>query len=910
MKYLSAALFSSAAILAAIFAGDQAAIAQQDISPAHKKFFESKIRPVLIAHCYECHSIDSGMTRGGLLVDTRDGLFQGGESGAAIDLESIEDSPLWTAINYEDYEMPPGERLPDNVIADFKKWLEMGAPDPRIREKIVVETTIDVDSGRSHWAFQKPMGDVAESLDSLVNQKREATGTKPVDSADPATLLRRAYFDLIGLPPAVGEIQEFAKRWKADPKQAFEKTVDDLLARDQFGERWGRHWMDVARYAESTGNGNFTYPHAWRYRDFVIDAFNRDTPYDTFIEQQIAGDLMPAKTDEIWQENLIATGFLAIGIKDLGERNPRVYEMELIDEQIDTTTQAFLGLTVSCARCHDHKFDPIPTVDYYKMAGIFKSTQTLYGTTFGQQNHQSSKLLELPIPDEKSANKEFSAQEVEAIKKRIEDIQQQVRDIRTAQRAGGPAPEQRTMVQLRNQIGRYQGMLKTVDENGKPFTYGMGVQDGEVVDAHVLLAGEVEQKAQVVERGFLQILDSVPSKEIKSKSSGRRELAHWINSKENPLTARVMVNRVWMHLIGAPLMDSPNNWGLSSLPPANPELLDNLAIKFMANDWSVKKLIREIVLSQTYQRASTFDKSNFKIDPENKSLWRANPRQLDAESLRDAMLAISSLLKTERPLGSEVAAIGDAKIGRVFDKNSFKKLNVHRSVYLPIVRDSVPDSLALFDFADPNATQAQREATNVPSQSLYLMNNDYVTYLSQHMAVELSKQHQSTIDQVRHAFLAAYGRVATNEEIELSREFFKQYSPVAVALPGNAASEESSRRPGYRRGKRGSSGQGFNRGKRDGAQAEPASNRLHFVSKSSVQEKGKKEQQGADGGTAKTSKRRMGMQRMLGTDRVQAFKARMQEKQQLPSLKLTKEQQVLAAFCQSLMASAEFRILN
>jgi len=541
---------------ATLLVAGQVAHAQEEISSAHERFFESKIRPVLIAHCYECHSIDSGMTRGGLLVDTRDGLLQGGESGPAIDPASIESSPLWTAINYEDYEMPPNEQLPDKVIADFKKWLEMGAPDPRVRKKIVVKTTIDVEAGKSHWAFQKPVGDLEQSIDALVDQHRESVGTKPVDSADSAALLRRVSFDLIGLPPSVDEIQRFAEQWKEDSKQAIEEKVDELLAREQFGERWGRHWMDVARYAESSGNGNFTYPHAWRYRDFVIDAFNKDTPYDTFIEQQIAGDLIPAKTDQQWQENLIASGFLAVGIKDHGERNPRIFEMELVDEQIDTTTQAFLGLTVSCARCHDHKFDPIPTVDYYAMAGIFKSTQTLHGTAFGQQNHHPRKLIELPLPDDESASRSFSSKELESMRQRIQDTKQEMRSLRIAsKKEGAEAPLQRTMIAKRNLIGRLEGLLKTVDDSGKPFTFGMGVLDGEPVNSHVLLQGDVEQKAQVVERGFLQVLSDVPAKTIKPESSGRRELAQWIGSKENPLTARVMVNRVWMHLIGAPLME-------------------------------------------------------------------------------------------------------------------------------------------------------------------------------------------------------------------------------------------------------------------------------------------------------------------------------------------------------------------
>ena len=855
----------------------QTAFAQENLSSEHEKFFESKIRPALIKYCYECHSIDSGMTRGGLLVDTRDGLLQGGESGPSIDLEDFEDSLLLSAVNYDAYQMPPDQQMPASVVADFEKWFEMGAPDPRVREKIVVTTSIDVEAGKSHWAFQKPVADTTQTIDSLVSQGQKNAGTKPVAAADPATLLRRLRFDLTGLPPSVDEVMTFEEDWKSAPQDTIESKVDELLASPQYGERWGRHWMDVARYAESSGNGNFTYPHAWRYRDFVIDAFNKDTPYDVFIEQQLAGDLMPAKTDQQWQENLIATGFLAIGIKDHGERNPRLFNMELIDEQIDTTSQALLGLTVSCARCHDHKFDPIPTVDYYSMAGIFESTDTFYGTVFGQQNHQPKKLLELPLADAKATTQSLSPREIQEIQDRIDSVREEMQSIRRESRKpGGKQPAQNQMVSFRNQIARLEGSLKTVNSKGEPYTFAMGVQDGQPVSSFVLLGGDVEKKAQQVDRGFLQVLDDVSADSINSKSSGRRELANWIGSEDNPLTARVMVNRIWMHLLGKPLMESPNNWGLTSQPPANPELLDRLAVGFMKDGWSIKSMIREIVLSDTYQRGSSFNADNYKLDPENKSLWRANPRQLDAESLRDAMLSATNLLKTERPLASEVSGFGDAKIGRMIDKDSFNPLNLHRSVYLPIVRDALPESLSLFNFADPNATQASRDATNVPSQSLYLMNSDYVTYLSQHMAVKLSNEHPSTAEQVGVAVLTMFGRFATREEIRLSQHFFKSFKPSPIKdqaknnerFPVNQRRGQSERR----RGRMGQNGMNQNRNQNLGAM-------------------------------------RKGMGAMASGNQPRRQRGGPKHAS-IPKLKLSKEQQALAAFCQSLMASAEFRILN
>ena len=896
----------------------QTAVAQEGISSQYEQFFESKIRPALIKYCYECHSIDSGMTRGGLLVDSRDGLLQGGESGPAIDLNDYEASPLWTAIHYEDYEMPPSEPMPQNVIDDFEKWFEMGLPDPRVRKAIVVANTLDVASGKSHWAFQLPVADAGQSIDEVVNSKQSQGGTEPVDAAPPATLLRRLNFDLVGLPPTVQEIQAFTQQYKNNPQAAVRSKVDQLLESPQYGERWGRHWMDVVRFAESSGNGNFTYPHAWRYRDYVIDAFNKDTPYDQFIAQQLAGDLLPAKTDRQWQENLIATGFLAVGIKDHGERNPRVFEMELVDEQIDTTTQAFLGLTVSCARCHDHKFDPIPTVDYYSMAGIFTSTDTLYGTVFGQQNHQPRKLLELPLKDKTSTTKSLSTTEIEETKQRIQEIKDEVRMIRAkASRPGGEQPQQRQMVAFRNQIARLEGMLKTVDNSGKPFTFAMGVQDSEnPSDTEVLLNGDVEKKAQVVPRGFLQILSDVPSKTIATSSSGRRELADWIGSDKNPLTSRVMVNRIWMHLLGTPLVESPNNFGVTAQSPSNPELLDLLAVKFVAADWSVKSLIREIVLSDTYRQSTAFDRSNDKIDPDNKTYWRANSRQLDAEALRDAMLAASALLEPKRPLASEVSAMGDGRMGRLFDKNSFDPTNVNRSVYLPIIRDDLPEALALFDFADPNATQGRRETTNVPSQSLYLMNSDYVTYVSQQMAINLSENYRSPVDQVMMAFLKLYGRVPTGEEVNLSKQFFRTFDVAVVETkrtPASGESRASARRSvGRNNGRQNANSQrrqqmisrrmrmAQNRGDRDtnlqGRMNDPRSIEMRKQNPM----RGRRRPEAMDDGKGMSGGNRGG-----GRGQRRGLSAA-----KIPKLDLTTDQQRLAVFCQSLMASAEFRILD
>jgi hypothetical protein len=331
---------------------------------------------------------------------------------------------------------------------------------------------------------------------------------------------------------------------------------------------------------------------------------------------------LPAEDVDQKQKNLIATGFLAMGIKRLGERNPRTFTMDMVDEQIDTMSRAVLGMTVACARCHDHKFDPIPTTDYYSLAGIFLSTNTMYGTVFGTQNHRPADLIVLPKADEQLLGQEYTQEQIQGMRDRAKSIKTEMNEIRLAARKKGERPIQRQMVAMRNQIAKLDGILGTLDENGKPRTYAMGARDGdEPADTNVLLRGDVEMQAQKVKRGFLQVLSDVPAAKIASNSSGRRELAKWLTAKENPLTARVMVDRIWLHLFGEALQRSPNNWGTSAVQPKQAELLDHLAVRFMENNWSTKSLIREIVLSKAYQRSSKFDEKNYDADPDNELLW-------------------------------------------------------------------------------------------------------------------------------------------------------------------------------------------------------------------------------------------------------------------------------------------------
>ena len=867
---------ASIAILEAFITSATSLWAQTSLTPEHEAFFEQHIRPALVQYCYDCHSEETGKTRGGLLLDTQDGMLRGGDNGNILSGATYRDSLFWEAINWLDLEMPPKQAMPSEVIQKFQEWLEMEAPDPRTREKVTVQSSIDIEAGRNHWAFQQPSATPGASIDSFVADKLKAASLNPVAPADAPTLLRRLNNDLIGLLPSPTEVTAFSQAWKQDPQAAIAAKVDELLDRPQYGERWGRHWLDVARYAESTGKDvNMTYPQIWRYRDYVFDSFNADKPYNIFVQEQIAGDLLKVDTDADWQQNLIATGFLAMGTKSLNESNPRQHRMDVADEQIDTMSQAILGLTVSCARCHDHKNDPIPTTDYYALAGIFLSTDTFFGTVKSAQNKRPSRLLELPIVDPMVAKNKYSPADIDQLRQQRSQLIQTRRSNRNNENAS-----QQQLAAIRRRISDIEAKLAQIETDGTPITTAMGVQDArQTGNTTVLLRGDVEKPAQTVSRGFLQVLPG-GSVKIKPGASGRKELAAWLTSELNPLTARVMVNRIWLKLFGTGLVTSPNNWGSTGKAPSHPQLLDHLAIEFMRKGWSIKKTIKTIVLSQTYQRGSQFDPSNYEQDPENTSLWRMNPRPMDAETLRDSILTLGNGLDLKRPYGSQVADVGDSRVGRGFNQARLPSDLRYRSVYLPILRDDLPAALGLFDFADPNVSKPKRESTNVPTQALYLMNNPQVMREASAMAKKLIKQFSSRDAQIQHAFMLAYSRPPDTRDLAAAKQFFAHYKPVTQNT-SNEPRFQNGRRTG-RRPQNQLQRQAPNRGRRPlgGAMTEQAPN------------------QGRQRGMQSRSGGRRGNRRGNASANTPT----------IPSM--TSEEQTLAVFCQSLMASGEFRQLN
>lgn len=789
------------------------------------RFFESSIRPVLVRHCYECHSVESGKARGGLKVDSAEALRRGGDTGPAVVPRNLQKSLLHEVLLYgeDSFQMPPKGKLPDKVIADFRRWIEMGAPDPR--ETSIspdVKTGIDVEKGREFWAYQPPeMPQIPPNdhwsrtdIDRFVVEKRTRNGVKPVADADARTLVRRLYFVLIGLPPSPEDMQRWTARFtlsgqSTSPDQAaVADLIDHLLKQPQYGERWGRHWMDVARFAESTGGDqNNTFLHAWRYRDWIIDAFNADMPYDQFIRTQLAGDLLPIADEREWADNIIGTGFLAVGVKLVGEEDQQKYFADLVDEQIDATTRAFLGTGVACARCHDHKFDPIPQADYYALAGIFRATETHYGLLKAQAR-QATTLIDLTGMGPQAAAPNLSREEYAELVQARDDARRTVEEAMKKIRAGENV-FRGTLRRIRSDRDETEAALQAFLTDGQPRIFAMGTQDRDFpLPTRLLLRGEPDKPAQEVPRGLIQVLapkgkhtltkwtsdSSVRQEKLANElgdvnytsTSGRLELAQWISSRNNPLTARVMVNRIWHWMFGRGIVRTVDDFGSTGEPPSHAKLLDYLAVRFMNEGWSTKKLIREIALSRTWQLASTHDVAAYASDPDNIYLWRMNCRRLEAEAVRDAMLFVSGKLNTDRPRGTLLREAGEGNVGQNVFEPVIRGLDWdHRSVYLPRVRSVLPELLELFDAPDAGLVAGSRDATSSPLQSLYLMNNSWM----QAQALAFSKRVGEVpgSERIRRAYQLALTREPTKTETEAAIAFMTRISDARISTDDKLA---------------------------------------------------------------------------------------------------------------------------
>ena len=767
-----------------------APVAAKPLTADESAFFEKKIRPVLVEKCYSCHTAETPKgAKGGLVLDTKAGMRKGGEAGPAVIAGNPKKSPILKAMKGDELnQMPPKDKLSADVIADFEKWIAMGAPDPRTGKAGATSKPIDIAKGKEHWAFQ-PVKSPAiptgkdQPIDAFVLKTLADKTLTPAAPADKPTLLRRIYFDLVGLPPTPDQLDAFLKDTSA---KALEHVIDELLASPQFGERWGRHWLDVARYAESSGKEtNIVYPFAWRYRDYVINAFNKDKPYDQFLQEQLAGDLLPSKNDTEKAEHLIATGYLALGAKSHNERNARQFQLDVADEQIDAFSQGMLGITISCARCHDHKFDPIPTKDYYALAGIFTSTETKYGTARTVGSIQAAPLVELPAKADVPVGTMLSKAEVEKLRTRQTDLKKQREE---AVEAGKKDPQLNVrLLGITAQLSTVEKQLGYYDADGNPKKMAMGVADRSFGrDMPVYTRGELSKPGETAPRGFAQVIAPAAPK-IKT-GSGRLELAEWVASPANPLTARVYVNRIWGHLFGRGLVASADNFGTAGQKPTHPELLDYLAGQLVKKGWSTKAIVKELMLSRTYQQASTHDEANAATDPDNDYLWRMSKRRLDAEAIRDAMLAVSGELDKVAPTGSPLQKLEGPtqQIGRFGGLGNLNE-NTKRSVYLPILRDLTPEALDHFDFPDASLVSGHRDDTSVPSQALYLMNNASVMKLAEKGAEKLIAKYLSPTERIEAAFKLAFGRGASKSEAKAAEGFLAKMQKSGTRAGGEKA---------------------------------------------------------------------------------------------------------------------------
>ena len=783
-----------------VLSGAEVVAEEAQPSPEALEFFEEKIRPVLVNNCYNCHSADN-KSAGGLRVDDRNGLLTGGGRGPAVVVGNPDESVLIRAIlkTDEKLKMPPDSQLSEEEIGDLKKWIADGAvwPAAEVPFELSEANPAYEEHRRNHWAWQ-PLSAPAvpeiqnnswakDNIDRFVLSQLEHKGITPVPDADRTTLLRRVTFDLTGLPPTPAEIEAFL----ADPSpSAYETVVERLLASPAFGERWGRHWLDVARYGESTGSArNLPFPHAWKYRDYVIDSFNKDKPYDQFIREQIAGDLLPADSEDQKKEQLIATGFLALGVKDVNQRFKVRYVMDNIDEQIDTVSRSVLGLTVSCARCHDHKFDPIPTSEYYGLAGIFNSTDLCDGLRNrmgggGLDYYDTDKLVVLA--EKVGEVDETHAAKIAEAKQTADDAKAEFERVRDSADAQKPGPNGRPMQQIaRQKWNRAQAKYVALTDPSATSEIALGVRDSKTIgDTEIRYRGEAEQLGPKALRGVISVVLGPAPPAIPPDHSGRLELAQWLSDPTTPLTSRVAVNRVWHHLFGEGVVRTTDNFGITGDHPSHPELLDHLAHQLVQNGWSLKRLIRQVVLTRSYQLSSEATPEHLTTDPENRLVWRHSPRRLSAEEIRDAQLAASGLLDSSREPGSVAKDLqvielrnNGPEAKKIID---YASTSLRRSVYLPLLRTLVPKSLEVFDFAEQGLVTGARDTTTVPTQALYLLNDSFVRKQALALAELLVAKAELTDDaRINEAYLRIVSRYPRPEEIERARSYLAEFSAEA-----------------------------------------------------------------------------------------------------------------------------------
>ena len=794
-KRIVAAVAAIAALslpIAPAWSADEVVNPRENPTDEDIRFFETKIRPLFANHCNDCHGEDT--QESDLRLDSLAAMLTGGKAGPAIVPGKPKGSLVATAVSYQDNDlkMPPDEKLSEQQIKDLTRWIEMGAPHPDSGKVSAArpQNQVDIEEGRKHWAFQPlvkpavPATDtpVQNPIDAFINARLAAQHLRPNTAADKRTLIRRATYDLTGLPPTPAEIDAFL----ADESEAaFTRVVDRLLKSPHYGERWGRHWLDVARYADSNGlDENVAHGNAWRYRDYVVESLNNDKPYDEFVVEQLAGDLLDSGDDlSLRHERLIATGFLVLGPKVLAEVDKAKLEMDIVDEQLDTVGRSLMGLTLGCARCHSHKFDPIGHDDYYALAGIFKSTRTMETLkTIARWNEHS-----IARPEDTARLDEYT-QRISNKKQQIEtQLALAKRDLKPP--TGETVPqdiEKQFPAETQAELQKLREELKQLEATPPDMPTAMGVAEGEIADTSIHLRGSHLTLGEVVPRRFPRVLARDDQTDLPDDRSGRLEFARWLTDGNHPLTARVMVNRIWRWHFGRGLVDTVDNFGLQGSPPTHPQLLDWLAVQFMESGWSIKAMHRLIMSSDVYQRDSGFNADNIQIDSANRFYWRCNIRRLEAEAIRDAMLAVSGTL--DLTTGGSLLTTKNREF--LFnhtsqDKSSYADIR-RRSIYVPVIRNHLYDVFQLFDYTDASVLKGDRDTSTIAPQALFLMNSDLVTELTGSMADRLMSLETTRESRINRLFLEAYGRPVTDEEAERASQFLVKFEKLVSQQAGQA----------------------------------------------------------------------------------------------------------------------------
>jgi hypothetical protein len=765
------------------------------------EFFEKRIRPVLATHCYSCHSSKVADPKGDLVLDTKAGLAKGGFLGPPIVPGKPAESRLLVALSYTDpnLSMPPAGKLSSAIIADFERWIARGALDPRVDSEVRASgsrepVALTIERGRSWWAFRPlarptpplpsaphaawPLNDI----DRFVLSRLEEKKLSPSPRADPRTLVSRAYVDLLGYKPTFEEIQ----RWTNDASpNAYDRLIDHLLASPHYGERWGRHWMDVARFGEDNSTSEATnpgYPFAWRYRDWIIEAMNADMPYDRFVTMQLAADKLP----ESRRPDLRALGYL--GAAPIYHKDQRLsadviygFMTDDWDDRVDALTRGVLGVTVACARCHDHKFDPVSTKDYYALAGVFASTmraeqplfpvepeieqrylwvqRRLFDLAYSVKlaTNETSTLVE---PEKRMARWKG---EIETLKaemlalgerypKLVENVQR-FWHYPERPKPGVPSPPSPPRAPEEPFMQTVYDAAQYVNGEDKTYTF-IDYKTGEARDLPVFKGGNVTAPGEIVPRGYITVLSSGDGR-FSDHGSGRLDLARRIFSDSRALAARVIVNRVWGWHFGRPLVATASDFGAQGEKPSHPELLDELSARFVDHGWSLKWLHREIMTSATYRQHSRPRPDAEAIDPANALLWRANPRRLDAESYRDSLLRAAGRL--DPTLYGASHDLQDASFER-------------RTIYGKVSRNSPSSFLRGYDFPDANQTSPGRDLTTTSLQQLFTLNSEFMRRLGKALAATV-RTHETYAFKVRDLYRRALARDPSDEELMEGRRY-------------------------------------------------------------------------------------------------------------------------------------------